>query len=179
MERTQMKSTQANIRHALFAAALVAAAPAFAGSPTTTGGLATPANRIVGVWANTAMVGPCNGTPGQALRQTIVFHAGGTFLDNSPFPPAGIPNVAGIPGTHQRSIGVGAWSYDPLTGRYTLDQRFDWFVDNQYHGYQVVHRTILVSSNGNAAAGPVRTTRYAANGAVVMEQCGSAASTRL
>lgn len=42
-----------------------------------------------------------------------------------------------------------------------------------------VHRTILLSSNGNTAAGPVRTTRYTANGAIVMELCGSASSTRL
>lgn len=169
-----------NIRHALLAAALATAAgAAFAGGPTTTGALATPANRIVGVWANTAMVGPCGGTAGEPQRQTLVFHAGGTFLDNPRFPPAGIPNIAGIAGIHQRSVGVGAWSFDPLTGRYTLDQRFDWFVNNQYHGYQVVRRTILLSSDGNAAAGPVQTTRYAANGAVVMELCGSASSTRL
>lgn len=159
--------------------ALATTLPALAGSPSTTGALATPANRIVGAWANTAVVGPCGGAAGEPQRQTLVFHAGGTFLDNSRFPPAGIPNIAGIAGVHQRGIGVGTWAYDPLTGRYTLDQRFDWFVNNQYHGYQVVHRTILLSSNGNTAAGPVRTTRYTANGAIVMELCGSASSTRL
>ena len=169
-----------NIRHALLAAGLLASAgPALAGSPTTTGALATPANRIVGVWKNTALVGSCNGGPAMPPRQTLVFHAGGTFLDNSLFPPQGVPGIAGIGGIHQRSIGVGAWSYDPLTDQYTLDQRFDWFVDNQYHGYQVVHRTILLSNDGNAAAGPVQTTRYAADGTVVMALCGTASSTRL
>jgi len=169
-----------NLRPSLLAACLAAAiAPAFAGSPTTTGALATPANRIVGAWSNVAMVGPCGGVAGAPLRQTLLFHAGGTFLDNSLFPPQGLPNLNGIAGTHQRSIGVGTWHYDPLTGQYALDQRFDWFVNNQYHGYQVVTRSILLSTDGNNATGPVRATRYAANGAIVAELCGSASSTRL
>lgn len=159
--------------------ALALAGTAAAGGPATTGAVASPANRIVGAWANVATVGPCGGTTAEAQRQTLVFHAGGTFLDNSRFPPQGLPNLAGIAGVHQRSIGVGTWRYAPLTGQYTLDQRFDWFVDNRYHGHQVVLRTILLSSDGNALAGPVRTTRYAADGSVVFQLCGSATATRL
>lgn len=168
-----------NVRTALCTALLAAAVPALAGGPTTTGAVASPANRIVGAWANVARVGPCGGALGGPIRQTLLFHAGGTFLDNSLFPPQGVPNLAGIAGIHQRSIGVGAWEYDPMTGRWSLEQRFDWFVDNQYHGYQVVEREILLSADGNTAGGPVRTARYLASGAVLFRQCGSATSTRL
>lgn len=137
------------------------------------------ASRIVGLWANTAQVGPCGGVPGEAQRQTIMFNAGGTFVDNARFPPGGIPNLAGIPGTHQRSIGVGTWDYNRLTDQFTLDQRFDWFVNGAYHGYQVVLRTIQVSGDGNTLSGPVHTVRYTAAGQVVAELCGYAESMRL
>ena len=148
-------------------------------SPARTGGLAVPANRIVGLWSNVAQVGPCGGAAGATIRQTLLFEPGGGFIDNAPFPPQGAPNVYGVAGLNQRSIGLGTWSYEPLTGRYTLDQRFDWFVDNTYHGYQIVHRTILLSNDGRTASGPVHTIRYAANGSVVVELCGSAVSNRL
>lgn len=170
-----------NARRTLLTLALLATtAAAHAGDPATTGALATPANRIVGAWSNVATVGPCAGSPNSQIRQTIVFHAGGTFLDNSLFPPQGVPNVYGVIGLNQRSIGVGTWSYDPQTNQYSLKQRFDWFVNNQYHGYQVVERTyMLLSNDRNTLTSDVRTVRYAANGAVIVELCGSATSTRL
>lgn len=163
----------------LATALLVAFVPtaSFAGSAQS-GALPVPANRIVGSWSNAASVGPCGGAPGESQRQTIVFSAGGTFLDNPRFPPQGLPNLVGIAGTHQRSIGIGTWSYDPETTRYTVEQRFDWYVNNSYHGFQVVRRSILLSGDGQQAAGPVRTTRYAANGSIIVELCGSAVSTR-
>lgn len=161
-------------RHTALAAALLAfASPALASGPTTTGALATPANRIVGAWSNVANVGPCGGSVGEAQRQTIVFHAGGTFLDNPRFPPQGLPNGA------QRSIGVGTWSFDPETGLHHLVQQFDWYLDNAYNGYQVVERVIVMSADGNTASGPVHTVRYSANGAPLAELCGQAVSTRL
>jgi hypothetical protein len=57
--------------------------------------------------------------------------------------------------------------------------QFDWFADNVWHGYSTVDRTLLLNGNGSLAAGPVRSTRFAANGAIVAEVCGSATSTRL
>ena len=172
-----MKHLATSLIIALFALASV---PAVAGGdPVRNGALATPANRIIGLWDNVGQVGPCGGTPVQPIRQTLMFEPGGSFVDNSPFPPQGVPNANGVAGLNQRSIGLGTWSYDPLTTRYTLDQRFYWFVDNAFHGYQVVHRTMLLSNDGRTASGPVRTVRYAANGSVVVELCGSAVSTRL
>lgn len=163
-----------NTRHSALAAALLAfASPALATGPTTTGALATPANRIVGAWSNVATMGPCGGAPAETHRQTIAFHAGGTFLDNPRFPPRGLPNGA------QRSIGVGTWSFDPETGLHRLVQRFDWYRDNAYDGYQVVERVIVVSADGNTASGPVHTVRYSASGAPLAELCGQAVSSRL
>lgn len=155
------------------------ASPAAAIDLPTTGAVGVPANRIVGTWANQALVGPCGGTPLEVQRQTLKFGAGGMFLDNARFPPAGVSNLHGVSGLHHRSIGVGDWTYSPATGQYTLDQRFDWYVNNAYHGYQVVRRTILLSADGSTASGPVRTVRYTAAGATVFEACGNAVSTRL
>lgn len=151
---------------------------AHAVDPVTTGALPVPANRIVGAWDNAAYVGPCGGTPSpNPARQTVVFHAGGTFLDNSRYPPQGIatPN-----GTMQRSIGVGTWEYSPRTGQWSLEQRFDWFKNNVYDGYQVIQRSaILLSGGGASMAGPVHVYRYDAAGTLVLEQCGTATATRL
>lgn len=162
----------------LLTLAIAAAAPATALDPATSGGLAGPANRIVGAWANNAFVGPCGGAPSpNALKQTLVFHAGGTFLDNSRFPPQGIVTPNGV---MQRSIGVGTWKYSPLTGQWSLAQRFDWYKNNVYDGYQVITRSsILLSGGDETAAGPVYVARYNAAGVLVMEQCGYAESTRL
>ena len=167
-------------RFPLLAAALLAAAPAFAGGdPATNGALGTAANRIVGVWDNTAQVGPCGGPVVDVQHQTIVFQAGGTFLDSPRFPPDGLPNLMGIAGVHKRGIGVGRWRYDPSTDRYTLVQRFDWWVDNAYNGYQVVRRTMVLGHGGMRIDGPVRTTRYAADGTPLATLCGTAQGTRL
>lgn len=171
-----------NLRRTILALVLSAVAGTAAAqlpSPIRTGALPVPANRIVGLWSNLASVGPCGGAPGAPQRQTLVFHAGGTFFDNAPFPPAGLPNLSGIAGIHQRSVGIGTWCYDPSTTQYTVYNRFDWFVDNAYHGYQVVERSGLLSGDGQQFAGPVRTVRYAADGSIVAEFCGSAVSTRL
>lgn len=164
----------------LAACLLAAAAPVLADGPATTGALATPANRIIGVWANESHVGPCGGPVGGPGYQTLLFNAGGTMVDNSRSPPAGIPAVVNGVAVHlYRTIGVGTWSYSPESGEYALDQQFYWFVDSQYDGYQTVHRTILLSADGNQAGGAVLTRRYAANGALITELCGTALSNRL
>lgn len=153
-------------------ALLTAAAAAQANPPLTM----PPASRIVGTWANAAAVGPCGGNPGEIQRQTIVFNAGGTFLDIPRFPPGGIVIGGAV---HTRSAGVGNWSYNPTSGEYGLEQRFDWYVDNTYHGYQVVRRTILLGNDGNTLSGPVHTERFLANGVRIAELCGTATSTRM
>jgi len=66
-----------------------------------------------------------------------------------------------------------------MTGQYHQVVRFDWFLDGAYDGYQTVHRTFLMSTDGHHVSGPITTTRYNADGSVRALFCGSAMSTRL
>ncbi len=158
-------------------ALLASAATVQAGGPATTGALATPANRIVGLWANVAQVGSCEtGILGPQQRQTLMFVAGGTFVDNARFPPQGITTPGGVV---QRTIGIGVWSYDPAVGQHRLRQQFDLYLSNAYDGYQVIERTMQLSNDGNQITGPVVATRYNTDGTERLRQCGAAVSTRL
>lgn len=163
---------------ALFTFALLASAvTAHAGGPSTTGALPTPANHIVGTWSNISQVGSCaTGALGPVLRQTLMFHAGGTFLDSSRFPPQGITTPGGVV---QRSLGLGTWSYAPVSGEHSLRQQFDFYLNNVYDGYQVIERTMLLSNDRNTISGPVVAIRYNAAGAETSRLCGEALSTRL
>ncbi len=136
-------------------------------------------NRIVGLWSTEALVGPCGATPLTPIRNTLLFHAGGTVVENPRSPPGGVPNAAGIPGNYQRGQALGTWVYDPGSQRYFIHLRFDNFVDNAYHGYSTVDREITLTKRGTYAAGPVRSARYAANGTLISEVCGEAVSTPL
>jgi hypothetical protein len=147
--------------------------------PDQTGALAVPANRIVGLWSTQAMVGPCNGAPSNPIRNTLLFQAGGTLVENPRFPPEGAPNVAGIPGIYQRGQALGTWTYDSANRRYWIHLQFDNFVDNAYHGYSTVDRRITLSADGMIASGPVWSARYLADGSLLAEVCGEALSTRL
>jgi hypothetical protein len=146
--------------------------------PATTGTLHTPASRIVGVWANTSRVGECapDAALGPPQQQTLMFNSGGTFVDNSRFPPGGIPTPAGL---LQRSIGLGTWRFDPTSGQYTLRQQFDFYRDNVYDGYMVIERGMQLSNDGNQITGSVDAKRYSAADALLSRQCGVAVSTRL
>lgn len=159
---------------------LAAAGPAAAVDPTHNGALATPANRIVGLWTTEASVSPCGtALPPQPIRNTLLFNAGGTVVENPRIPPAGVANAFGVAGINQRGIGIGTWSYDPDSARYSLFVRFDWYVDGAYHGYMTVEREMTLSANGALATGAVTSTRYLANGTQIVAVCGSAVSDRL
>jgi len=164
---------------ALFTLTLLASAvSSHASGPSTTGAPATPANRIVGTWSNISQVGSCDtGVLGPLLYQTLQYHAGGTMLDNSRFPPQGIATPGGVV---QRSIGLGNWRYEPAGGQYSIRQQFDFYLDNGYDGYMVIERTgVLLSNDGNEISGPVVAIRYNAVGVETSRQCGVALSTRL
>ena len=171
-------------RHALLALALsplsFATVPAGAVDLLHHGVPNVPASRIVGLWTTQAAVRPCDtNLPLRPIRNTMLFHAGGTAVANLELPVAGTPNLAGIPGIHQRGPDLGTWSYNPRTQQYTLKLRFDWHVDGLYHGYSTVDRTILLSNDGKLASGPVRVTRYKDDGGLIVAFCGDAVSTRL
>jgi len=136
-------------------------------------------DRIVGLWSTEGVVGPCNAPPQVPIRNTLLFNAGGTFVDNPRFPPNGAPNVAGIPGTYQRVQGLGTWSYNAAKHRYYLHLQFDNYVDNAYHGFSTVDREITLSRRGMIASGPVWSARFDVNGQLLSEVCGEATSTRL
>ena len=139
-----------------------------------------PANRIVGLWNNQASVRPCGSSlPFSQHRHTFLFHAGGTVVANLESPLTGYPDLAGIPGIHQRGPDVGTWSFNPLTGQYTIKLRVDWYVDDLYHGYSTVDRTLLLSNDGKQGSGPARITRYKTDGSAVVAFCGDAVLTRL
>ena len=143
------------------------------------GELFAPGNRIVGLWNTEAVVGPCAATPQTPIRNTLLFQAGGTVVENPRFPPGGVPNVAGVLGIYQRGQALGTWSYDSVKRRYLVHLQFDNYVDNAYHGYSTVDREITLSKRALYASGPVRSARYKADGTLMGEVCGQAVSTRL
>jgi hypothetical protein len=158
---------------------VLAAAAAIAGSAQT-GAVSTPANDIVGLWSTYGSVGPCgDGPPIIEVRNTLLFHAGGTVVENPRFGPQGAPNVAGIPGIYQRGQALGTWSYDPSERRYSMHLLFDNFVDNAYHGYSTVDRDFVLSDDGSFSSGPVTSSRYLADGSLMFVVCGLGASTRI
>lgn len=158
----------------------LAAAPASAGDPFTTGSLRTPASRIVGLWNAVVEVGPCGGVPGNRVAATINYHSGGTLSETNTMPISGVPNMQGVPGLNQRGPGFGTWAYNPRTGKYRLTLRFNWFVDGYYNGYQQIERNdVVMSHDGKALTGPVRATRYRADGSKYAEFCGTETATRL
>ena len=158
-------------------ASLLAASPATAANAVHNGAVATPANRIVGLWDTVGSVRPCGtALPTSTIRNTLLFNAGGTVHENSRFPLQGtmLPN-----GLNQRTFSLGTWRYDPATALYTLHLRFDWYVDNVYNGYSTVDREMRFSADGMQVTGAVTSTRFAANGAVVSSVCGTAVSDRI
>lgn len=138
-----------------------------------------PASRIVGLWSTEGVVGPCDGVAATPIRNTLLFHAGGTVVESPRFPPGGAPNVGGIPGLYQRGQALGTWSYNARTRTYFLHLQFDNYVDNAYHGYSIVNREIVLDKEGVLASGPVRSARFAQDGKLLSEVCGKAVSARI
>lgn len=150
---------------ALLTAALTA--QVIPADPARTGALGVPANDIVGLWSTQATVSGCaTGVPVIQVRNTLLFHSGGTVTEN--FEP-----------TSQRNLGLGRWSYDPATGRYTMQLGFDRFAAGVFVGHSTVERQLVMSADGLQMSGPVRATAYAVDGSVILELCGNAVSERL
>jgi len=172
-----------HLRHplAVLVLALMAGnAAAQSGSPATTGALPTQANRIVGLWSALGLVGPCGAPPTSPINAIVAFHAGGTLSTSDTLPATGgIPNLHGIAGFNTRGPGYGRWSYDPVTQRYGVVFRFNWFVNGFYHGYQQVEREVTLSADGQELSGPINAARYFANGDKYMDFCGEEVSDRI
>jgi hypothetical protein len=161
-------------------AALLAAGPAAAVDPSHNGALATPANRIVGLWSTVGSVAPCgSGLPPSTVRNTLLFNAGGTVHENARIPPQGLVDGAGVPLANQRDNGFGTWQFDPLTGVHSLHLRFNWYLNGAYNGYSTVDRELRLSADGMQVTGAVVSTRYAASGTQIGAVCGTAVSDRI
>lgn len=150
----------------------IAAAPALASGPASTGALPTKANRIVGLWGVEATVRPCSNPAAapRVVRNTLLFHAGGTVTEN----PGGLPTVVGV----GRSFGLGTWAYDPESGRYGGMLRFDSYLNGVYSGYQTVDRDLGLQGD-DAGAGAVVVTAFNASGVELVQLCGTFVQTRL
>lgn len=162
------------LHSALFAAAiLTVASPALAQSgPASTGAIAFPANRIVGLWEAVATVRPCNNpaAPARDVRNNLLFHAGGTVTEN----PGGLPSVTGP----SRSFGLGTWRYDPDSNRYTGMLRFDTYLNGVNTGYTTIDRDTVLEG-ADTAVGPVVVTVHDINGNQLVQLCGTATQHRL
>ncbi len=134
------------------------------------------ANRIVGLWESLGLVGPCDGVAGTTIRNTLLFNAGGTLVENPRIGQDGIPNAAG---TYWRGQALGTWVYDRSKRIYFINLRFDNYVNNVYNGYSIVEREITLTNRGMLASGPVRSTRYFLDGTLPVAVCGQATSTPL
>ena len=160
---------------------MTASVPAAAVDAASSGLLPVPANRLVGFWRTDVYVSPqaClpdGPEPPLVGRNTIVFNAGGTLVENPQVTPPGVPGQPQL-----RTFGLGKWSYDARTHRYRVLVRFDYYdsASGAYLGHGEVDRTILLSNDRNTAYGPVVATRYAPDGSVVAKLCGEGISYRL
>lgn len=167
-----MKTSMNPLAKTLLLGLALSSAPALAGGPTTTGALPTPANRIVGLWGVEATVRPCSNpaAPPRVVRNTLLFHAGGTVTEN----PGALPTVVGV----GRSFGLGTWAYDPESGRYGGMLRFDSYLNGVYSGYQTVDRDLGLQGS-DAGAGAVVVTAYNASGDQLVQLCGTFVQSRL
>ena len=162
---------------AIVLAGVLAAGPASAVDTARNGAVATPANRIVGLWDTVGTVRPCGTTlPPSTVRSNLLFNAGGTAVENPRFPPQGalLPN-----GVNQRGVSFGTWAYDPATTLYTLHLRFDWYVDGAYNGYATIDRELRFSADGMQVTGAVTSARFAADDTPLSSVCGTAVSNRI
>jgi hypothetical protein len=140
------------------------------------GAVGATANTIVGLWSTEGDVGLCGFDPINKVFNTLLFHAGGTVVENPRIPPSGVPDVGG--GIYQRGQALGTWTFDRRNRTYQIHLRFDNYVDNAYHGYTMVDREITLIGK-DQAVGPVYVTRFTADGNLIVELCGQAQSTRL
>jgi hypothetical protein len=138
--------------------------------------LTPPASRIVGTWEAAVRLGPCGGPLGPPFLAFIVFHAGGTLTDISMAPLAGVPTPFG---QSVRSVAFGTWAYDRRSRTYTAQQRFNWFVEGFYDGYQQIHfDDIELLSDGSSLSGTLRATRNFIDGRPPVSFCGELSMVR-
>jgi len=149
-------------------AATVAGPPGAApASPTQTGALPVPANRIVGLWATEVTIGPCQGGPTMTIHGTSLFHAGGTMGETNTSAPSG------------RSHSQGIWKF---VGWNQYKTRFRFYVflpDGSYDGVQEIRTTTVLNSQATQYDATVNARFLNPDGSLRFQVCGSARGDRI
>lgn len=121
-----------------------------AGGAASTGAPAGKANEIVGTWRVQGLTGPCaNPAVRFPIDAIVMFNAGGTL------------NMLGPGNPLASSPGLGTWSYDPATKRYSKQFRFHWFDNGEYIGYQQIGPMAFdLAPDGQTWTGVVQAERW-------------------
>ncbi len=155
----------------LLAVLLAATTGSAVASPSQTGALPVPANRIVGTWKVDVAIGPCS-LPNPVLFFSAynTFHTGGTLSDFNWISPT------------FRSPGQGVWRYEGH-GKYA--SRFQFFrYDNPApataSGLQEARVQITLDADGKGYTGVVNARQLDLDGNPAGPPlCGTAVGTRL
>lgn len=136
-------------------------------TPAFNGLLPVPANRIVGLWAPTVTVGPCQGGPTQTLVNFSTFHAGGTLSENNASPPT------------TRGPAQGVWQY---LGRGQYKTRFQFFgflPDGTFDGVRDIRTTTVLNAHATQYTATVYARILNPDGTLRVALCGSAVGERV
>lgn len=172
-----MHTLPKRVATALSLSLALAAVPAIADNPATTGAPATKANRIVGTWLAVGDVSGARCFPasnGPALKPNVylIYHAGGTLTE--------LPRLPVSTSPAPRTMGFGTWHYDAASDIYYVSFRFDWYdAAGALKGYTTVDREIRLEDGEDNLSGSVVATRYLDNGTEVFSQCGTGTAKRL
>lgn len=151
----------------VFSLALMTGAATAAEPVGTTGLLAVPANRIVGLWQMRVSVAPCTGGPSRNFIAYNTFHGGGTMSDTNAAPPS------------TRGPGQGVWRY---MGQGLYKARFQFFrylPDGSYDGVSDIHLGVSLAANDSQLTQDVRGHNLNPDGSLRVELCGTAVGERV
>ena len=136
-------------------------------NPVHNGALPVPANRIVGLWATTVTVGPCQGGPTMTFNGASVFHAGGTLGETNTSAPT------------SRGPSQGIWKYQGRNQYKTKFQFFAYLPDGSYDGIREISTTTILNNRATHYDATVRARFYNPNGSLRVDLCGTVTGERV
>ncbi len=156
------------IRTVLVFSLILMSGTATAAEPAgTTGLLAVPANRIVGLWQMRVSVAPCTGGPSRNFIAYNTFHGGGTMSDTNAAPPT------------TRGPAQGVWRY---MGQGLYKARFQFFrylPDGSYDGVSDIRLDMSLAASASQLTQDVRGYNLNPDGSLRVELCGTAVGERV
>lgn len=157
-----------NIRPAIFTIALLATCTCAQALELPTGALPVSANRIVGLWDTQVIAGPCHsGITTFRGRGLNVFHAGGTVSATNNLPPTANGPTYGV------------WVYRGHGDYRARMQFFRYLPDGSFDGVQDIHRSMLLSGDGQRTDETTNVRVLNADGSLRVELCGAAIAQRV